>query len=70
MRRKDDSQMNLNLPTPAARMLEEQEQHRRPLESAPSDAVIYSFSDKKAARDNSEAARHFGELLQLVSHFK
>jgi hypothetical protein len=66
MRRKGDTQMSLDLPTPTTKMLKEVQE--RP--AALSDATVYSFSERKTARDKGEAARHFGAILQLVSHFK
>jgi hypothetical protein len=68
MRRKGGTQMSLDLPTPATKMLGEV--HERSMRTALPGATVYSFPEAKAARDKSEAAQHFSEILQLVSHFK
>lgn len=35
-----------------------------------SSAPIYSYSERKQAKDNEELAKHFLDIIKIVSHFK
>ncbi len=69
MRKRGSSQLSLDLPVPPTSHVRAVE--KMPVEEgARSPAPVYSLVERKAAKEKSEIARHFSDILQLVHHFR
>lgn len=75
MSNKSDAQMSLNLPAAsnAGSVIVSDcstKVHGPVMEPTRPNAAVYSFAEIKAAKERSETAKLFGQILQLVRHFR
>lgn len=67
MGKKHESQFSLHLPSPP---VSQASQPAAEDKTRTAEGTVYSFTEKKIAKDHGEMARYFREIIQMARHFK